>query len=82
MLARSYPAMCLVVACDQSCPMSGSPNTTYFYSYNDNGTIHSGHFTTNENGTAEITDVSSNVDCSKITFREGSKIALEESAQE
>ncbi len=62
---------CVLAACDQNCPMTGSPNTTYVYSYTDSGgTSHFGSFTTNANGNAEIADVPSGVDCSKITFRE------------
>lgn len=62
-------AICMLAACGQNCPVTGSPNTTYIYSYNDGGTVHFGSFTTNSGGTAEIADVPSDIDCSKITFR-------------
>ncbi|MDT4952541.1 MAG: hypothetical protein QOJ02_679 [Acidobacteriota bacterium] len=60
---------CLLTACDQDCPMTGSPNTTYLYTYVDNGVAHSGGFTTNANGNAEIS-VPDNIDCKGITFSE------------
>ncbi len=58
---------CLLTACDQNCPMIGSPNTTYHYTYVDNGTAYSGSFTTNANGNAEIS-VPDNINCSGVTF--------------
>lgn len=62
--------VCMAAACDQSCPTSGSPNTTYVYSYIDSsGTGHAGSFTTDSGGNAVISDVPSDVDCSKITFK-------------
>lgn len=60
---------CLLVACSQNCPMTGSPNTTYTYGYFDSdGSGHFGSFTTNENGNATISDVPDNIDCSKIVW--------------
>ncbi len=62
-------AACMLVACDQTCPMYGSPNTTYNYSYSDNNHVsHFGSFTTDANGNAEIADVPDDIDCSRVTF--------------
>jgi hypothetical protein len=49
--------------------MAGSPNTSYHYTYVDSGTTHSGSFTTDSNGSAEIS-VPDNIDCKGITFSE------------
>jgi len=62
---------CTLIACGQNCPAHGSPNTTYVYSYTDaEGVTRFGSFRTNENGNAEISNVPSDVDCSKVTYRE------------
>lgn len=62
---------CLITACDQDCPMTGSPNTTYIYSFTDSGgTINAGSFTTDAGGNATISDVPDDIDCKKIAFRE------------
>jgi hypothetical protein len=64
-------ATCLLVACDQDCPMTGSPDTTYSYAYNTpDGIIHFGDVTTNENGNGIIGDVPSDVDCGKVQLRQ------------
>jgi hypothetical protein len=73
------PAACMLVACDQNCPTTGSPNTTYVYSYFDsNGESHLESFKTDGGGNGVIPDVPENIDCSKITFRKDT-IAMEES---
>ncbi|HEX8719605.1 MAG TPA: hypothetical protein VF736_03095 [Pyrinomonadaceae bacterium] len=72
--------VCLAAACDQDCPQTGSPNTTYVYSYFDSsGTAHIGSFTTDDGGNATITDVPDDIDCSKITSREDKDVAVVQS---
>jgi hypothetical protein len=62
-------AACLTTACDQDCPTTGSPNTTYNYSYKDSeGRFHFGSITTDAGGNATIADVPSDIDCSAITM--------------
>jgi hypothetical protein len=71
--------VCTAAACDQNCPTTGSPNTTYVYSYIDSsGTGYAGSFTTDDGGNAVIPDVPGDVDCSKITFK-ADKVAVVES---
>lgn len=45
-------AACMLAACDQNCPTTGSPNTTYIYSYFDSeGVAHAGSFKTDAGAT-------------------------------
>jgi hypothetical protein len=60
---------CLLTACDQDCPMSGSPNTSYSYTYVEDGITYSGTFKTDANGNAEIS-VPDNISCKNVTFSE------------
>ena len=62
-------ALCLLAACE--CPITGKPNTVYFYTYLDgDGVFHQGTVTTNENGNGIVGDVPSDVDCNKVVFSE------------
>jgi hypothetical protein len=46
---------CLLTACDEFCGFThGDPDTTYKWSYTNNGTTSSGEFTTNEYGQANF----------------------------
>lgn len=72
-------AACMLVACDQNCPTTGSPNTTDIYSYIDsNGEGHAGSFKTDDGGNGVIPDVPGDIDCSKVTFRQDTSAALPE----
>jgi hypothetical protein len=62
-------AACLMTACDQDCPQTGSPNTTYQYTYVENGVGYSGSFTTDRNGNATV-PVPDTIKCSSLTIRE------------
>lgn len=59
----------LALACDQSCPMTGSPHTKYSYAYFDSdGVDHLGSVTTDSGANASVGDVPSDVNCNKVTY--------------
>jgi hypothetical protein len=58
----------LLVACNDCGFSHGDANTTYTWSYNNNGTTSSGEFTTNEYGQATF-EVPDNTDCNKVEVK-------------
>lgn len=60
--------LCLLNACVDACGLNGDANTTYTWSYSNNGTTGSGEFTTNEYGQASF-DVPDGTDCSKVNVQ-------------
>ena len=60
---------CLLTACDDSCLfIRGDPNTTYTWSYTNNGTTSSGELTTDQyEGTSF--DVPDGTDCNKVVVK-------------
>ena len=60
--------ICLT-ACDDVCGFKeGDPNTTYTWTYINNGTTSSGEFTTNEYGQAAF-DVPDGTECNKLEIK-------------
>ena len=63
-------AVCLLTACDDFCILTkGAPNTTYTWSYTNNGTTSSGEFTTDDYGGSSF-GVPEDTDCSKVDVKE------------
>jgi hypothetical protein len=56
--------------------MHGDPNTTYEWSYTNNGQTSAGEFTTNEYGQASF-DVPEDVDCNKLEITKDEPPILE-----
>jgi hypothetical protein len=62
-------AVCLLSACLDVCGFTqGDPNTSYTWSYSNNGTTSSGSFTTNQYGQASF-DVPEGTDCNKLDLK-------------
>jgi hypothetical protein len=69
--------VCLLTACVDVCGFNqGDANTTYTWSYSNNGTTGSGEFTTNEYGQASI-EVPEGTDCGKVTIKQKEPPLLE-----
>lgn len=72
---------CLLTACEEYCGFTrGDPNTTYKWSYSNNGTTSSGEFTTNEYGQASF-EVPDDTDCNKVELKKKDAPLMEENAQ-
>lgn len=70
---------CLFTACDEYCGFTqGDSNTTYTWTYTNNGTTSSGEFTTNEYGQASF-EVPDDTDCNKVGVKKKDSPAMEES---
>jgi hypothetical protein len=62
-------ALCLYASCIDTCGFSGGePNTTYTWSYTNNGVTSAGEFTTNDYGQASF-DVPEDVECNRVELK-------------
>jgi hypothetical protein len=74
--------VCLLSACIDTCGFThGEPNTSYTWSYTNNGTTSSGSFTTNEYGQGTF-DVPEGTDCGKVDLKVNGGNALPVSSPE
>ncbi|MFY9618669.1 MAG: hypothetical protein WAM70_17045 [Pyrinomonadaceae bacterium] len=70
----------LLTACDEFCGFTRrDPNTTYKWSYSNNGTTPSREFTTNEYGQASF-EVPDDTDCNKVEVKKKDSPVMEEDA--